>query len=67
VCTWLQGKVKSKDDFKHLARKLTHLIVEKEQRRMLVKKASSKKGRSGTVTHETTKERTRHTRHTLVD
>jgi hypothetical protein len=42
-----QGKVKSKDDFKHLARKLTHLVVEKEQRRLLVKKVS-KKGRNGT-------------------
>jgi hypothetical protein len=40
-----QGKVKSKDDFKHLARKLTHLVVEKEQRRLLVKKVS-KKGRN---------------------
>jgi len=36
------GKVKSKTDFKHLARKLTHLIVEKEQRRLLMK--ANKKG-----------------------
>ncbi|KAL6066055.1 Lysine-specific histone demethylase 1A [Balamuthia mandrillaris] len=27
------GRIASKDDFKHLARKLTHLVVEKEQRR----------------------------------
>lgn len=41
----MQGKVKSKTDFKHLARKLTHLIVEKEQRRLLMK--ANKKGHHG--------------------
>lgn len=28
-----QGRIASKEDFKHLARKLTHIIVEKEQKR----------------------------------
>lgn len=42
-----EGQIKTKEDFKHLARKLTHLVMEKEQRHALAK--AQKRGGNAAV------------------